>query len=184
MITQEQKDLAIKLYKRKDLTLSAIANLVNCSIVKLYDIYKPLIATGELPAKRVKEVKFHKYTPTGVGKGGNNFKRKRFNDIQEQQIAKEYYEENRSLREIESKWNIHRVQMQRIRAKFGPLYPERKSQKLKVVQQLDLAGNIIKEFNSVTMASKETGISQAQISQVCLGYKYYTKAGGFKWKFK
>jgi hypothetical protein len=47
------------------------------------------------------------------------------------------------------------------------------------VTQLDLNGNIIKQYNSITEAERDTGISH--ISGVCRGKR--KTAGGFKWKY-
>lgn len=62
----------------------------------------------------------------------------------------------------------------------------------KKVVQLDVKGNIIKEYKSVTEASKLTGISKASIASVARGRVGYSKegwlnrnitAGGYKWKY-
>lgn len=50
------------------------------------------------------------------------------------------------------------------------------------VLQLDLKGNIIKEFNSIREAEYITGISNATISKVCRGIG--KTANGYKWKYK
>lgn len=47
------------------------------------------------------------------------------------------------------------------------------------VFQLDLDGNIINEFSSSYEASRETGISQSSITNVCNGKRRI--AGGFRW---
>ena len=49
------------------------------------------------------------------------------------------------------------------------------------VKQLDLNGNFIKEYDTITQASKETGIGLARISDVARGNG--KTAGGFVWKF-
>lgn len=51
----------------------------------------------------------------------------------------------------------------------------------KKVAQYDIDGNLIKIYNSVINASKETNISQANISSCALGKR--NKAGGFIWKY-
>lgn len=50
------------------------------------------------------------------------------------------------------------------------------------VIQLDLGGNFIKEWYSITQAEKATGIEGTHISQVCRGKR--NKTGGFKWLYK
>lgn len=49
------------------------------------------------------------------------------------------------------------------------------------VLQLDMNGNYIKTFNSMTDASLETGAMNANISNVCRGLR--KSAGGYKWKY-
>ncbi|MBO7526481.1 MAG: HNH endonuclease [Clostridia bacterium] len=51
----------------------------------------------------------------------------------------------------------------------------------KKVAQYDIDGNLINIYNSVINASKETNISQANISSCALGKR--NKAGGFIWKY-
>ncbi|MEO5348934.1 MAG: NUMOD1 domain-containing DNA-binding protein [Magnetococcus sp. YQC-3] len=52
---------------------------------------------------------------------------------------------------------------------------------LKKVYQLDLNGNLIKEFNSMTEASLEVGVEISNISYCCKGVRKTT--GGFRWSF-
>lgn len=60
--------------------------------------------------------------------------------------------------------------------------PPRASKKCKPVEQFTLEGNLIKSHESVSLAAKELGLSQANISSVCSGK---TKTcGGYIWKFK
>jgi hypothetical protein len=48
--------------------------------------------------------------------------------------------------------------------------------------QYDLEGNIIKEYESQNLASRETKIQQGDISACCNGKQ--KTAGGYVWKFK
>lgn len=50
----------------------------------------------------------------------------------------------------------------------------------KPVIQMDLEGNVIREFDGIVTAQKETNITH--ISMCCLGKRHV--AGGYKWKFK
>lgn len=60
---------------------------------------------------------------------------------------------------------------------------ERKAQKHnKPILQLDLNGNFIKEYESITQASKELNIKIDYISSCCLGRRRKTK--GYVFKFK
>lgn len=52
----------------------------------------------------------------------------------------------------------------------------------KIVQQLDMEGNVITEYPSAKEAHRLTGFSQGHISEVCRGEKQSYK--GFKWKYK
>ena len=52
----------------------------------------------------------------------------------------------------------------------------------RVVQQLDLQGNVIREYPSYREAERQTGISA--IDKVCAGAKYRKTAGGYKWRYK
>ena len=47
---------------------------------------------------------------------------------------------------------------------------------------MDDDGNIIKEFESVTLASKEAGVSPKSIRDAAKGVQKH--AGGFVWKYK
>ncbi len=50
------------------------------------------------------------------------------------------------------------------------------------VYQMDMSGNIIADFGSMSDAQRKTGISKGGIRYVCLGERVH--AGGYKWKYK
>lgn len=52
----------------------------------------------------------------------------------------------------------------------------------RAVEQLDLYGNIIETFYSMSVASKMTGVPQPNIHKVCNGDR--RTAGGYKWRYK
>lgn len=54
----------------------------------------------------------------------------------------------------------------------------------KPIKQYDLNNNFIKEYESITQASMETGIHYSTISQCCKKAKYRKTAGGYIWKYK
>lgn len=54
----------------------------------------------------------------------------------------------------------------------------------KSIVQLDKSNNIIKEFDSITLASKELKLSTGNISNVCNPNKVNKTCGGFKFKYK
>lgn len=52
------------------------------------------------------------------------------------------------------------------------------------VLQLDLDGNIVNEFESLTEAYEKTGFYKTNISRVCKNLPKYKTYKGFKWKYK
>lgn len=119
---------------------------------------------------------------------------KGYNDLESQnpQLAKEWnYEKNGSLKP--SKVGIGYGKLVWWKGKCGHVWqstvysrnrgtgcPFCTRNSPKEIEQYDLEGNLIKTFNSINQARKETGISK--ISQVCLGRR--KTAGGFIWKYK
>ena len=63
----------------------------------------------------------------------------------------------------------------------GKLKQERYGKK---IQQFDLDGNLINEFNSIREASEKTGIDRKSISNCAKGIKHYNTAKGYKFKIK
>jgi hypothetical protein len=63
----------------------------------------------------------------------------------------------------------------------GKIKQERYGRK---IEQFDLEGNLVGEFNSIREASKETKIDRKSISNCAKGVKSYNTAGGFKFKIK
>lgn len=53
----------------------------------------------------------------------------------------------------------------------------------KTVLQLDIEGNLINTYTSLTEASKTTGIKSSNISACCLNKQRYKTAGGYVWKY-
>ena len=53
----------------------------------------------------------------------------------------------------------------------------------KKVQQYDLNGNFIQEFKSISEASRQTGLDDANISACCNQKLHFHTVGGFQWKF-
>lgn len=104
-ISELSKQKAIQLYRKGELTVVEISNLVDISVSVLYKIFRECREQGILTARM-----------------GTNEERQKFTADQEQQIAIDYYENNMGKKEIESKWNIHPVQMQRIRNKYRDIY--------------------------------------------------------------
>lgn len=53
----------------------------------------------------------------------------------------------------------------------------------KSVQQYNLNGDFIQQFNSIKEAERITGIDNANISACCNHKNHYYAAGGFQWKY-
>ena len=53
---------------------------------------------------------------------------------------------------------------------------------IRSVEQLDLNGNILAEFDNVSQASRKLGINRGSINQVCLGRQ--KTAGGYVFRYK
>ena len=104
-ISELSKQKAIQLYRKGELTVVEISNLVDISVSVLYKIFRECREQGILTARM-----------------GTNEERQKFTADQEQQIAIDYYENNMGKKEIQAKWNIHPVQMQRIRNKYKDIY--------------------------------------------------------------
>ncbi len=61
------------------------------------------------------------------------------------------------------------------------VYPQLKDVKFaSQIHQLDIAGNVLAKFSSVSEASKATGVSAGNIKRACSGYLKTTN--GFKWE--
>lgn len=58
------------------------------------------------------------------------------------------------------------------------------SKKAKAIFQIDLNNNIIKEYNSVAEAERETGIFHGNIIKVANHKKNFKTAGGYRWEYK
>lgn len=191
MISVEQKQRAIKLYRNPQMTISEISNLTDISIPQLSIMFRQAFEMGLLkPRKDCLALKPRvpngqgktKYVPTGIGKGGRNHERKKFTEAQEREIATDYYEHTLTFSELKEKWGIHPMQLQRIRNTYGKDYEQKQNRRIKQVLQLDKQGNLIAEFPSGLQASKQTKINYVNINQCCNGK--IPNAGGFVWKFK
>lgn len=104
-ISEESKQRAIKLYRKGELTIVEISNLVDISTSMLYKIFRESRDKGILEPRQ-----------------GTIEERRKFTADQEQQIAIDYYEKDMSKNELVAKWNIHPMQMQRIRNKYKDIY--------------------------------------------------------------
>lgn len=66
---------------------------------------------------------------------------------------------------------------------YDPDYIPFKGNIKKPVAQIDLEGNVVAVYDSITEASRKTGIDKNSISHVCSGIQKRKTAGGFKWRF-
>lgn len=55
--------------------------------------------------------------------------------------------------------------------------------KSKPVNQMDMDGNFIKRYASITEAARFLGLSFSNISAVCRKVPHFRSAGGYKWEF-
>ena len=103
--SEEIKDKAIKMYRKGELTVAEISNLVDVSVSHLNKIFHEAIAKGILQPRQA-----------------TNKNNKKFTTEQERQIAIDYYENNFTFSKLKAKWNIHPMQLQRIRNKYKTMY--------------------------------------------------------------
>ena len=104
-ISEDAKQKAIKMYRKGELTVVEIANLVGLSKSGVYSIIRKCFKDGTLQPRQ-----------------GSNEQKRKFTKEQEQEIARDYYENNLSWSKVKAKWNIHPVQMQRIREEYKDIY--------------------------------------------------------------
>lgn len=171
MLSTEQKQKALRLYKNKNLTIKEIANLCDMSEQWLCFIVKQAIKDGTLkPRDATRSQVFHQ---------------KRFTNEQLKQVAIDYYENGLTQVQIKAKWNIHPMQIQRMRKVYGEQYGGKVvggEFRVKAVQQFDKDGNLIADYANGHQASVVTGICYGNINKCCCGN--LKTAGGFVWKFK
>lgn len=171
MFSKEQKQKVIKLYRNKSLTLNQIANLCDMSLGFVKKLVKVGIESGQL-------------RPRNELKVGKPCVRK-FTDEQLAQIAVDYYENKMSTAQLIGKWQVHPMQLQRVRNRYGGKYGKKVMGgefRVKAVQQFDKDGTLIAEFPNGHQASVETGINYQTINRCCNGV--YKSSGGFIWQFK
>ena len=171
MISNEQKQKAIKLYRNRNLTMREIANLCDISLSELEKLVRGAIKDGAVRQRN----EFY----VGLSK------EPKYTDAELEQIATDYYERDMNKSELTAKWGIHPMQLQRVRKRFGGRYEQKmrgNRATAKAVLQFDKDGNLIAEFRSGYNASATTGVPFQTINQCCNG-KLKT-SGGFVWKFK
>lgn len=136
MISAETKQLAIRYYKDKRRTIEEIGNLTNINPQYLSAIFREAFKTGELTPRNSQKALKHR-TPngqgtwakthlTGTGQGNKSNHPTKFSAEQEQKIAEEYYAGGKTVSQIKAEYNIHPVQLQRIRQKYGAEYGQKR----------------------------------------------------------
>lgn len=166
MISPEQRQKAIKLYRNKGLTLREIANLCDISLPSLEILVRQAVEIGILKPRDI----FRK----------EQSKETKFTDDQLREIANDYYEKKMTRPQLEEKWGIHPMQLQRVRNRFANQYEPKVI--YKEVCQYDKKGNLISEFANGNQASIITGINRLCINRACRGES--KSAGGYLWRFK
>ena len=138
-ISEELRNKAIQLYQNRDLTLKEIAKLVGVCDKTLQLLYREEFVKGTLkPRREAFALKprvpngqgTSKYVPTGAGRGGHN---RKISKEMEQEIAKDYYNSNCTALEFMKKWNLHPVQLQRIRKTYGENFSKKKVGRRKLI---------------------------------------------------
>ena len=170
-ISNEQKQKVISLYNDKSLTLREIANLCDISVPSIQRIVRDAVEIGVLKPRD----EFRK----------NQSKARKFTESELEEIAVDYYENGLAKPQLQEKWNIHPMQLQRIRKKFGDKYKQktRGTKEPKTILQFDKQGNLIAEYPSLYKASFDNNIPSGNIYNCCIGNRYKS-VGGFVWKFK
>lgn len=170
-ISPEQQQKAIKLYRNKNLTWREIANLCDISVPSLQKMVRDAVEIGVLKPRD----EFRK----------NQSKASKFTDSELEEIAVDYYENGLTKPQLIEKWDIHPMQLQRVRNKFGDKYEQknRGSKDAKTILQFDKQGNLIAEYPSLYNASVENDLPSGNIYNCCIGNRYKS-VGGFVWRFK
>ncbi len=124
------------------------------------------------------------------------YKNSRIKKVQQYDFQGNYIKEYKSITEAERETGINHTNIMaccRYRLKSAGGYqwkyaddntcvePIKFSYKIKKVRQLTLDGISLTEFESMSKASKDTGINQQHISEVCRGKR--KSAGGYRWEF-
>ena len=171
MISPEQRQKAIKLYRNKNLTWREIANLCDISVPSLQKMVRDAVEIGVLKPRD----EFRK----------NQSKTPKFTESELEEIAVDYYENGLTKPQLIEKWGIHPMQLQRVRKRFGDKYEQknRGAKDAKPIMQFDKQGNLIAEYSSLYKASVENDIPSGNIYNCCIGNRYKS-VGGFVWKFK
>lgn len=170
-ISPEQQQKAIKLYRNKNLTWREIANLCDISVPSLQKMVRDAVEIGVLKPRD----EFRK----------NQSKARKFTESELEEIAVDYYEKGLTKPQLQEKWGIHPMQLQRVRKRFGDNYEQknRGSKEPKAIIQFDKQGNLIAEYPSLYNASVENDLPSGNIYNCCIGNRYKS-VGGFVWKFK
>lgn len=191
MISVEQKQRALKLYRNKNITIPEISNLTDISIPKLSVLFRQAFEMGVLKPRDERKALKSK-VPSGQGakkpktheKAGNPNFRPKYTKEQEKEIALDYYERGYTLAKLKEKWKIHPMQLQHIREVYGNNYDKKEHPNKRAVLQFDKQGNFIAEFDSVLQASKQTNTRATAICLCCNHTPHYNSANGFVWEYK
>ena len=171
MLSTEQKQKALRLYRNKTLTIKEVANLCDMSEQWLCRLVAQAIKDGTLKPRDATRSQVHH--------------EKKFTNEQLEPIAVDYYENKLNVAELKEKYGIHPMQIQRMRNLYGCQYGGKVRGgefRVKPVQQFDKQGNLIAEYANGHQASEETGVCYININYCCNGKR--KSAGGFVWKFK
>lgn len=190
-IPVETLERAKRMYKSKKYTLTEISNLLNISVNSILKSVIEAIKQGELKAKSPCACKPR--TPNGqgkqwvqckgVGKGGRNKERKKFTPEQELEIAKQYFENGLTAKQVMAQYGVHPEQMQHIRKTYGQQFASKQKgrpRKSFKIAQYSLNGQLIAVYDNYDDASLFTGINQRTIMSNCYGLSKKCKGYVFK----
>lgn len=86
----------------------------------------------------------------------------------------------------ENKGNNHYLNLEWCTAAYNLAYGTKRQResktKSKAINMLDMSGNLIRQFDSMTIAAKEMGLKITNISAACRKKKCFASAGGYKWE--
>ena len=110
IISKEIVEKIVKMYNTNNYTKKEIANLMNVSV--------PFISNCMKGRSDPNIVRWRG--------GGYWLKKKKYDEEKEQEIAEDYYKNGFSLNDLKGKYNIHPMQLQKIRDKYSCIYGQKK----------------------------------------------------------
>lgn len=104
-----------------------------------------------------------------------------FTDDREQKETKRLYKKPTNLKTKSDGWFNSEETLKSYKEKMRPYWDSLTTKFGKKVAQYTLDGKLIKVFDSIRKAEKETGVHSALICSVCKGRRDKTR--GYKWEY-